>query len=196
MDVISILLLAVALAMDCMSVSIAKGISTGQPVLRHANGKLHAGPWIMALLFGIFQGGMPLITFYAGSLFAEKITEVDHWIALILLAIIGGNMLYESLKKDDETEHSTDFSIRTLLLLAIATSIDAMATGIIFVPTPHIITTAVAIIASVSFVLSIAGYMLGAAMGKHLKINIETIGGIILILIGIKIFCEHMFGGN
>ncbi len=190
MDIYSIILIAIGLAMDCLSVSVAKGIASGKQ-----GQKMIGWPVLMALLFGFFQGGMPLISFYAGSFLAEAISAIDHWIALILLSIIGGKMVWDSLHgKEEEEEQKAGFSLVELVLLAIATSIDALATGIIFVPTPEVIWLGVAVIGGVSFVFSIAGFYIGAFLGKHIHLNIELIGGIILIGIGLKIFLEHMLG--
>lgn len=188
MDIYSIILIAIGLAMDCLSVSLAKGIASGKKGLR-----MIGWPVLMAFLFGAFQGGMPLISFYAGSLFAETISAIDHWIALVLLSVIGGKMVWDSLHGEEEA-HQAGFRIGELLLLAIATSIDALATGIIFVPVPEVIWVGVAIIGGVSFMFSIAGFYLGAFLGKHIRLNMELIGGVILIGIGVKIFLEHMLG--
>ncbi len=186
MDIFSIILIAIGLAMDCFAVSITKGITSPK------------GLWgktlLMAFLFGLFQGGMPLIGFFAGVAFTEQISRVDHWIALLLLGFIGCKMIWESLHEhDEESEAHNDFSLKTLLLLAIATSIDALATGIIFVPTPAIIWQAVSIIALVSFCFSMVGYRIGIVCGRRFQFNVELFGGIILMTIGLKIFIEHMF---
>ncbi len=187
MDILSIILIAIGLAMDCFAVSITKGITSD------------AGRWgkalLMALLFGLFQGGMPVLGFYAGVIFTEQIAQFDHWIALILLSIIGGKMIWESLHQDkDEHETQTpNFSFYTLFILAIATSIDALATGIIFVPTPDMLWVAVSIIAFVSFIFSVIGYTIGRFCGQRFHFNVEMLGGIILIGIGAKIFIEHMW---
>ncbi len=186
MDIFSIILIAIGLAMDCFAVSITKGITSPKRQWRKA--------LLMAFLFGLFQGGMPLIGFFAGVAFTEQISRVDHWIALLLLGFIGGKMIWESLHEhDEESETHNDFSLKTLFLLAVATSIDALATGIIFVPTPAIIWQAVSVIALVSFVCSIVGYLIGIVFGKRFHFNVEFLGGIILLAIGIKIFIEHMF---
>ncbi len=187
MDILSIILIAIGLAMDCFAVSITKGITSSKPQWGKA--------LLMALLFGLFQGGMPLIGFFAGVAFTEQIARFDHWIALGLLGFIGGKMIWESLHEDEEqdcTKHC-DFSLKTLLLLAIATSIDALATGIIFVPTPEIIWQAVSIIALVSFIFAGVGYTIGIFCGKRFHFNVELFGGLILIAIGLKIFIEHMW---
>ncbi len=169
--------------MDCFAVSITKGITSGKAQWGNA--------LLMALLFGLFQGGMPLIGFFAGVAFTEQIARFDHWIALVLLGFIGGKMIWESLHEDEEVEEHRDFSFQTLLVLAIATSIDALATGIIFVPTPEVLWLAVGVIALVSFCFSIGGYWIGVVCGKRFHFNVELLGGIILIGIGLKIFLEH-----
>ncbi len=186
MDVFSIILIAIGLAMDCFAVSITKGITSGKAQWKKA--------LLMALLFGLFQGGMPLIGYFAGMAFTEQIARFDHWIALGLLGFIGGKMIWESLhEKEDECTAHCDFSLKTIVLLAIATSIDALATGIIFVPTPEVIWLAVSIIALVSFLFAGVGYVIGYLCGTRFHINVELLGGMILIGIGIKIFIEHMW---
>ncbi len=185
MDILSIILIAIGLAMDCFAVSITKGITAGKGNIAKA--------LLMAALFGLFQGGMPLIGFYAGVSFTEQISRIDHWIALILLGCIGGKMIWESFHEHEDSTSKADFSLKTLFLLAIATSIDALATGIIFVPTPAILWLAVGIIAFVSFVFALCGFFIGVFCGKRFHLNVELIGGIILIAIGLKIFIEHMW---
>lgn len=184
MDILSIVILAIGLAADCFAVSVCKGMTTQQL------------PWmraiLMALLFGIFQGGMPLITFFLGIGFAQYITPIDHWIAFVLLAFIGGKMIVESFK-DEADKPSQNFSWITIITLAFATSIDALAMGIIFVPYPQLIAFAVAIIATTSFVASLGGSTIGFFFGKKFKLNVELIGGIILVGMGTKILIEHLF---
>ncbi|MBR3648221.1 MAG: manganese efflux pump [Paludibacteraceae bacterium] len=189
MDVISVIVLAIGLAMDCFAISTVKGVQAG--------GAKSWAWWalLMALLFGLFQGGMPLIGYAAGSLFASFIDRYDHWIALILLAIIGGKMIIESRHNDDEQpSHSgAVFSLQELLVLSVATSIDALATGIIFTPYAwKEVLLYVAIIGLVSVFFSRLGYRIGQAAGRRLHINVELFGGLVLIGIGIKIFVEGM----
>jgi len=189
MDLLSVILIAVGLAMDCFAVSTVKGVQAG--------GTKSWAWWalFMALLFGLFQGGMPLIGYAAGSLFASFIDRYDHWIALILLAIIGGKMIIESRHNDDEQlSHSgAVFSLRELLVLSVATSIDALATGIIFTPYAwKEVLLYVAIIGLVSVFFSRLGYRIGQAAGRRLHINVGLFGGLVLIGIGIKIFVEGM----
>lgn len=185
MSIWAIILIAVGLAMDCFTVSLSTGIS----VRKWRNEVL-----LMALLFGLFQGGMPLISFAAGIRFAEQIKEYDHWIALLLLSFIGGKMIWESLRGGEDTQAIDGvFAVSRMLTLALATSIDALATGIIFVPTPELIWLAAGVIALVSFLFSVGGYLIGMEFGKRFRLNMNLIGGIILVALGVKIFVEHMW---
>lgn len=179
--------MAIGLAMDCFAVSVATGIEQG---------KWRNKALLMAFLFGLFQGGMPLIGYFAGISFADWISRYDHWIALILLCFIGGRMIVESLqtdKKDNPKKEQDPFRLSHLLLLAVATSIDALATGVLFVSTPQIVWWAVSIIALTSFVFSLVGFGTGVVFGAKFRWNMTLIGGIILVGIGIKIFVEHMW---
>ncbi|MBP1663692.1 MAG: hypothetical protein H6Q19_832, partial [Bacteroidetes bacterium] len=137
---------------------------------------------------------MPLIGFYAGKSFIHELSSFDHWVAFALLGIIGGKMLIEGLKPiDPDCEITpTPFKLRLLISLAFATSIDALATGIIFIPFPEIILSAVLIIGVISFVFTFLGMGIGIRFGKRFKFNVEILGGIILIGIGTKILLEHL----
>ena len=185
MDILSIIFLAVGLAMDCFAVSIAQGMQ----------GAKMRSVVPMALLFGIFQGGMPLIAYYAGSVFADFFTRWSPWIALVLLVIIGGKMLLEAYKDG----HSTDdeqpivLTFGTMIVLAIATSIDALSIGVLFIPVPEVLWLAVSLIALTSTLFSFFGFWLGKTIGHHLPFNANILGGVILIAIGIKIFIEGFF---
>ena len=190
MSILTILLIALGLAMDSFAVAICKGLSSidiPKTLVRQWGNIL-----LMAVLFGGFQGLMPLIGYYAGNIFAGFVSQFAPWIVLILLSIIGGKMIYESRHESCES-NSADFSLLTLVSLAIATSMDAMATGVIFVPVPHVLWQGVIIIGVVSFVMSLAGYWMGKVLGRTLPFNVEMIGGIVLILIGLKIFIEGIF---
>ncbi|MBR6508540.1 MAG: manganese efflux pump, partial [Paludibacteraceae bacterium] len=160
MDLLSILLIAIGLAMDCFAVSIAQGLTvdihdtTNRPK-----------PALMALLFGLFQGGMPLIGYYAGSIFSDFFDRYAPWIALGLLAFIGGKMIWESLHEKDEQPGG--WQLKRLLILAVATSIDALATGVIFIPVPERLWLGVSIIGVVSFLFSLGGYCIGVFVGKR-----------------------------
>lgn len=196
MDLLSIIVIAIGLAMDCFAVSIAKGMAARKFYFRYA--------LRTALLFGLFQGLMPLIGYLAGISFAETITVIDHWIAFVLLGFIGAKMIVESMREKNGSKNrqetrtediATLFSWKTLFSLAIATSIDALATGLIFVPTPEWTAIAFCIIGIVSFLFSMFGMWIGATFGKRFRLNVEVIGGIILILIGTKILIEHLLCG-
>ncbi len=187
MDLPSIIIIAIGLAMDCFAVSVSEGVRQRQWNTRIL---------LMALLFGLFQGGMPLITFYIGSFFASFISRFSPWIALTILSILGGNMLlsaFRSLKTPTQEDTHYDLSITRILLLAIATSIDALATGVLFVATPQQLLTGIIIIAFVSFIFSLIGFALGKYMGKKIPFSPDWIAGSLLILIGLKIFISSFF---
>jgi putative Mn2+ efflux pump MntP len=188
MDIISIIIIGIGLAMDCFAVSISKGVCLKKFRFKKA--------LRMAVLFGLFQGLMPLIGYFAGFSFANAIRDFDHWIAFGLLSIIGIKMFIEGLKPiDPHCEIKTDpFKWKVLLTLALATSIDAMATGIVFVTFPERIWVAVANIGIISFIFSLLGVYLGVHFRSKIKINVEILGGIILVGIGLKILIEHLCG--
>ncbi len=179
-----IFLIAVGLSMDAFAVSICKGLKMQK--------KINAGQTaLIALFFGGFQALMPVVGWFLGSSFKNYIESIDHWVAFFLLAIIGGKMIYDSFHDDDEKEDKP-FSIKELLLLAIATSIDALAVGITFAIIKTNIWMAVAIIGITTFVLSAAGVFIGHKFGAKYKSKAELAGGIILVLIGVKILLEHL----
>jgi len=187
MDIPSIIFLAIGLAMDCFAVSIAQGLQGARlrPVI------------LMALLFGLFQGGMPLIAYFTGSLFADFFTRWSPWIALVLLVFIGGKMLIEAYKErchlsDVETQQQV-LTLTTMLILSVATSIDALSIGVLFIPVPEVLWPAVSIIAAMSTLFALIGFWLGKTLGHHLPFNANILGGCILIGIGIKIFIEGLF---
>ena len=185
MSIIDIILLAIALAMDCFTVSIVSGLTGGQS-------SCEAWVYRMALLFGLFQALMPLLGWLGIIHFETYIAAYDHWIAFALLAFIGGKMVWESFSPDEE-QHFNPHRLYTQLLLAIATSIDALAVGISFALTGYgalsRLTLPLVIIGLVSFLFSIAGYHLGRRFGKPItkRMKPELIGGLILIAIGLKI---------
>ena len=185
MSILTIILLAVGLAMDCFAVSVCKGLTSP-----HGYEPRYIKPMLMALLFGIFHAGMPLIGYFAGSFFASFFERFAPWIALALLGFIGGKMIYDSLHDDDDAVHLADFSFLGLLSLAFATSMDTLATGVIFIPHPDVLWIAVGIIAATCFLFSMTGFVLGHLVGTHLRVNVNILGGVILILIGLKIFLE------
>lgn len=191
MNSLDIWLLAVALAMDCFTVSIVSGVI----VRRWVWGMVLR----LAFLFGLFQAMMPLIGWLATSRFSEHLEAIDHWIAFALLAFIGGKMIKESF--EEEQEHTFDPQrLRTQLLLAVATSIDALAIGISLACTGYHQLRQLAvplwIIGLVSFLFSILGYVLGVRFGRSIarRLRPELLGGIILLVIGVKILLSHLFG--
>lgn len=187
-----ILLLAVGVSMDAFAVSIGKGLSVQRASWREA---LTVGLW-----FGGFQALMPVIGYYLGISFADLVTKVDHWIAFGLLLLIGGNMIREALQPEDEKTADTSFGFKTMLVLAIATSIDALAVGISFACTGYHqlsqLTVPLLIIGIVSFFFSTFGYTLGTHFGKNIakRLKPELLGGLILIAIGVKILTTHLLG--
>jgi putative Mn2+ efflux pump MntP len=187
MDILSIIIIAIGLAMDCFAVSISKGICLKK--FQFGN------TFKMAFLFGFFQAIMPLIGYLAGKTFIREMSSYDHWVAFGLLALIGGKMLIEGLKaKDPDCDITPNpFGWKLLFTLAFATSIDALATGIVFVPYPSLIYTAALIIGGISFLFTFLGMEIGIHFGKRFHFNVEILGGVILIGIGIKILVEHLF---
>lgn len=185
MDLLSLIFTGIGLAMDASAVSIAKGMSL-------PNGKNKNYALKLGLAFGIFQGLMPLIGYLAGSTFSGYIQSVDHWVAFILLALIGLNMIKES-REEKENEEVSDLSLKVILLLAIATSIDALAVGVSFAFLKVNIVLACSIIAIVTFILSFICVMVGKRLGSLFQKYAEIFGGIILMMIGAKILIEHLF---
>ena len=183
MGIIELVLIAVGLAMDAFAVSICKGLSMKKMDLKKAS--------IIGAYFGIFQGGMPLIGYLLGVGFQEKIQAVDHWIAFALLAFIGGNMIKEALSKDEEDcNDSVDF--KTMIVLAIATSIDALAVGVTFAFLKVNIILAVLLIGIITFIISMVGVKIGNVFGDKYEKKAGFAGGLILILLGLKILLEHL----
>ena len=175
-------LLAVGLAMDAFAVSVCKGLALSRVDMKKA---LAAGLW-----FGGFQALMPLLGYLLGSRFASYIADFDHWIAFVLLALIGGNMIRESL--GDEEEADASFGLRAMLPLALATSIDALAVGLTFAFLSVRVLPAVTLIGVVTLVISTAGVKLGNLFGARFRGKAEFAGGLILILLGVKILLEHL----
>lgn len=183
MSLLELFILAVGLSMDAFAVSICKGLAVGKTGLKES---CIAGVW-----FGGFQALMPLIGYFLGSRFAKYITSVDHWIAFILLAIIGGLMIKEAFEKE-EKEETDSMSVKTMLPMAVATSIDALAVGITFAFLQVSIVPAVSFIGVVTFVFSAVGVKIGSIFGVKYKSKAEFLGGIILVLLGVKILLEHL----
>ena len=174
--------IAVGLAMDAFAVSICKGLSVKKAAVRHA--------LITGAYFGGFQALMPLLGYLLGSAFERFITSIDHWIIFVLLGLIGINMIRESRKKEEEVDSS--FGVKAMLPLAVATSIDALGVGITFAFMQVNIWIAVALIGLVTFVLSFVGVKAGGYLGAKYKSRAELVGGIVLIVIGLKILLEHL----
>ena len=188
-------LTAVALSMDAMAVAVSAGLS-------NAGGKgvkfREAG--LMGLFFGVFQAVMPLLGYYIipllAMIFGSGVTRfvegTDHWIAFVLLVFLGGKMIIEAVRAEEEAEPSNPFALGTLFVMAIATSIDALAVGITFAFLRVNIVSAIGIIGCTTFVLSGVGVMVGHRFGLRYKKKAEIAGGVILILIGVKILLEHL----
>ena len=194
MGFLELFLLAIGLSMDAFAVSVCKGLAMKKVTFRNA---AICGVW-----FGGFQALMPFIGYLLGSGFEKYINAVAPWIAFVLLALIGGNMIREALSKDDEEEDtSAALDVKTMFLMAVATSIDALAVGITFACVPveiiaasPLVNTLVAVclIGATTFVLSCAGVKAGSVFGSRYKSKAEFVGGTILILIGVKILLEHL----
>lgn len=182
MGILELFILAVGLSMDAFAVSICKGLSLGKISAKHM---AVAGGW-----FGGFQALMPLMGYFLGSLFADIVSKYAHWVAFILLLIIGGNMVKESFGEAEEMEG--DMDVKTMLMLAVATSIDALAVGVSFAFLKVNIVAAVLFIGCITFVFSAAGVKIGSLFGNKYKSKAELAGGIILIIIGIKTLVEGL----
>lgn len=182
MGLLELFILAVGLSMDAFAVSICKGLSLGKIRLKHM---CIAGAW-----FGGFQALMPLLGYLLGSFFADFVTKYAHWIAFALLAFLGGKMIKEALGSEERVDASMD--IRSMLLLAIATSIDAFAVGVSFAFLQVSIVPAISFIGSITFVCSAVGVKVGSIFGMKYKSKAELCGGVILILIGIKTMLDGL----
>lgn len=187
MGLFDLIVIAVGLSMDAFAVSICKGLSVGKVRVKHY---LSVGLW-----FGGFQALMPLIGYVLGKQFESLVTSIDHWIAFVLLAIIGGNMIREAVG-DEEESLDTSFSFKTMLPLAVATSIDALAVGVTFAFLRVRILPAVLLIGATTFAISAGGLKIGNVFGTKYKAKAEMAGGVILILLGVKILIEHLFFGG
>ena len=187
MGFVELLLLAVGLSMDAFAVSICKGLAMKRSTLK---AELTCGLW-----FGGFQALMPLIGFFLGNLFAGAIEAVDHWVACLLLVIIGVNMLKEAFGQDEECDScgSADLGVKTMFVMAVATSIDALAVGISLAMAGDVnILQAVILIGICTCLLSMAGVKIGSIFGSRFEKKAQLAGGIILILLGVKILLEHL----
>ena len=189
MGLAELFILAVGLSMDACAVSICKGLCMRKVTVKKAG--------IVGLYFGAFQAGMPLLGYALGVQFQDRITALDHWIAFVLLGLIGTNMIREALSKGEEdcvcpTDEKEELGAKNMLLLAVATSIDALAVGVTFAFLKVQIIPAVSFIGIITFSLSAAGVKIGNVFGVRYKSKAELAGGIILILMGTKILLEHL----
>jgi putative Mn2+ efflux pump MntP len=166
--------------MDCCAVSAIQGLTQRQ---------WHPRALMMAGIFGLFHMGMPVIGYYAGTLFVDFMRTYAPWIALALLGFLGAKMIWESFHEDAGSGKCANWHVTNLLLLAVATSVDVLATGLLFVPYPEWLFPSVVTIGCITALFSLGGYLLGVYVGK-LKINMELIGGLVLIGLGIKIWAE------
>jgi len=185
MDIFSIILIAVGLSMDSFAVSIVNGLMI--PKLRFTKAV------IIAFSLAFFQAAMPLVGWLLGSVVEADIKSIDHWVAFILLSFIGAKMIYESRQDEKEIETKDAIKTTTLISQSIATSIDALAVGISFAFLEINIYQSIIIIGIVTFLFSMIGLKLGKSFGDHLKSKAELFGGVLLILIGLKILIEHLY---
>ena len=185
MGLVELFILAIGLSMDAFAVAICKGLATEKVK------PFHMG--ITGLWFGGFQALMPLIGYFLGATFEKYVSSVDHWIAFVLLGDIGDNMIKESFEKEEEGCDNCDFSFKSMLVMAVATSIDALAVGITLALLPDInIFAAVLFIGVITFAFSAFGVRLGNIFGAKYKSKAEFAGGAILIILGLKILLEHL----
>lgn len=180
MNWINVIVMGIGLAMDCCAVSTVQGLT---------HRAWHPRALLMACIFGCFHMGMPIIGYYAGTLFVNFMQTYAPWIALALLGFLGVKMIWESYHEEEDAEKCANWNISNLLLLAIATSVDVLATGLLFVPYPEWLYPSVVTIGCITALFSLGGYLLGVFVGE-LKINMELIGGLVLIALGIKICLE------
>ena len=183
MKLFEIIVIGIGLAMDAFAVSVCKGLAMKKLDCKKAI--------IIAVYFGIFQTLMPVLGYFLGSTLSSFVQQVDHWIAFILLVLIGGNMIKDS--TDDEEEKRNDrVDVKTMVLLAIATSIDALAVGVTFAFFEVNLLLSILIIGIITFTLSVLGVVIGNKFGDKFQNRAELAGGIILIVIGLKILLEHL----
>lgn len=182
MNIYDILFIGAGLSMDAFAVSVCKGLAVKRMDIRKA--------LLCGIYFGVFQALMPLIGYMLGSSFQNVVSSVDHWIAFVLLGIIGINMIKEA-KVCEAVNNAMD--VKTMVTLAVATSIDALAVGVTFAFLKVRIVSAVSVIGAITFVCCVAGFKLGSIFGEKLKAKAEITGGVVLILIGTKILIEHLF---
>ena len=183
MGQVELLIIAIGVSMDAFAVSICKGLSVQKIRLKHI--------LLAALWFGGFQALMPLIGYFFGGTFSEFVSSIDHWLSFILLGIIGGNMIKESCEKDGDHKVDPDFSFKTMLAMAVATSIDALAVGVSFAFLKVHIWEAIILIGLTTALFSGVGVLIGNFFGSRWKSKAEFVGGFILVAMGLKILLEH-----
>ena len=183
MGIFELVVLSIGLAMDAFAVAICKGLSMKKMIWKNAV--------IIGLYFGTFQALMPWIGYLLGVNFQNRIASIDHWVAFILLAVIGINMIKEALSKEKEVPNDS-IQIKDMLILAIATSIDALAVGVTFAFLKTNILLAISLIGCITFIISVIGVKVGNLFGNKYEKKAEFAGGVILILLGIKILLEHL----
>ena len=185
MGLFEIILIAVGLSMDAFAVSITLGLSVQKPkAIQYL---------VPGIYFGLFQALMPIIGFLTGTFFAGVVEKYEHWVVFALLGLIGGNMIRESFSREEEKAEENPFSPIKMLVLAVATSIDALAVGVTFAFFKMNIAAALSIIGLTTFCISVAGVKIGNMFGARYKSKAEFIGGAVLVLLGIKILIEHLF---
>lgn len=185
---LNLLMIAVGLSMDAFAVSMTNGMCVSR---RSSKGRFFAHALVWSAMFGLFQGLMPLLGYFLGRAFSALISSFDHWVAFFLLAFIGGKMVWEAVHPDQEEECSVSLPFSTILTQAVATSIDALAVGVSFALLQVNILSASGIIALTTLLLSLVASFIGRGFGALLKSKAEVFGGVILILIGVKILLEH-----
>ncbi len=183
MGALEILLISIGLAMDAFAVSVCKGLAMKKMSWKNAI--------IIGIYFGTFQALMPVLGYFLGATFENLVTKIDHWVAFGLLNLIGVNMLKEAFSKETE-ENNDDIGVKTMMILAIATSIDALAIGITFAFLRVNLPVAVTMIGVITFILSVIGVKIGNKFGDKYERKAEVVGGLILILMGVKILLEHL----
>ena len=183
MGLLELIILSIGLAMDAFAVAVCKGLSMSKMKWRNA--------CIIGIYFGFFQAFMPFIGYLLGISFQDKICSIDHWIAFVLLGIIGLNMIKESISNENE-KHDESIKFKHMIILALATSIDALAVGITFAFLKVNILLAISLIGIITLIISVAGVKIGNIFGDKYEKRAEFAGGIILILLGIKILLEHL----
>ena len=185
---LNLLMIAIGLSMDAFAVSTTNGMCVSRQYKRQS---FFTRALVWSAMFGLFQGLMPMLGYFLGKTFASFISSIDHWIAFILLGFIGGKMIWEAARGGEE-EHAEALSLKLLVMMAVATSIDALAVGITFAFLRMDILPSAAVIGLTTFVISFGGVCAGNRFGARYKRKAEIVGGVVLVLIGVKILLEHL----